>query len=83
MSPDSPIPDQLAESEEVPGASSFQGATGANAEHAALYVAEMTVRGFRGLGECKIEFEPDLTLLVGRNNSGKSRILRALAVGLG
>ena len=84
MSPDSPIPDQLTEPEEVPGgASSFQGATSANAEHAALYVAEMTVRGFRGLGECKIEFEPDLTLLVGRNNSGKSRILRALAVGLG
>ena len=59
------------------------GGPSAHDEHAALYVAEMTVRGFRGIDECTIDFEPDLTLLVGPNNSGKTRLLRALAVGLG
>jgi len=52
-------------------------------DFAAVFVREIKTTGFRGLGTCIIELEPDLTLLVGRNNAGKSRILRALAVALG
>jgi putative ATP-dependent endonuclease of the OLD family len=43
----------------------------------------MRVRNFRGIGDCVLDFERDLTILVGRNNSGKSRLLRALAIALG
>lgn len=50
---------------------------------APLYVELLRVRNFRGLGDCEVELEPDLTLLVGRNNAGKSRLLRALAIALG
>jgi putative ATP-dependent endonuclease of OLD family len=55
----------------------------AEAGFAAVYVEYVRIRNFRGLADCAIELEPDLTLLVGRNNSGKSRILRALALALG
>lgn len=50
---------------------------------APLYVESLRIRNFRGLVECDIELEPTLTLLVGRNNSGKSRVLRALGIALG
>ncbi len=50
---------------------------------ASLHVEQVIVRNFRGIAECQLELEPDLTLLVGRNNAGKSRILRALAIALG
>lgn len=49
---------------------------------AELYVETLRTWNFRGLADCTVQFEPDLTLLVGRNNSGKSRILRALAIAL-
>ena len=52
-------------------------------QFAPLFVCELRVDNFRGLGQCSLELEPELTLLVGRNNSGKSRLLRALAIGLG
>ena len=52
-------------------------------EFAAVYLQALRLHNFRGLEECTVEFEPDLTVLVGRNNSGKSRILRAIAVALG
>jgi recombinational DNA repair ATPase RecF len=52
-------------------------------EFAAVYLQALWLHNFRGLEECTVEFEPDLTVLVGRNNSGKSRILRAIAVALG
>ena len=52
-------------------------------DFAYVYVQQLRTAGFRGLGDCTLGLEPDLTLLVGRNNSGKSRILRALAVALG
>ncbi len=47
-----------------------------------LYVERAQIRNFRGLN-CDLDLEPGLTLLVGRNNVGKSRILRALAIALG
>lgn len=48
-----------------------------------LRVDFVTVRDFRGLTECTLALEPGLTLLVGRNGSGKSRLLRALALACG
>ena len=41
------------------------------------------IRNFRGIRELDLCLRPGLTLLVGRNNVGKSRILRALHVGVG
>lgn len=52
-------------------------------KHAALYVEKVTIRNFRGIVSCEVEFEPGLTLLVGRNNVGKSRVLSALHLALG
>lgn len=50
---------------------------------ASIYIRQLCIRNFRGIESLELELEPDLTLLVGRNNSGKSRILRALAVAVG
>jgi putative ATP-dependent endonuclease of OLD family len=52
-------------------------------KHAALYVERLEIRNFRGIAACGLEFEPGLTLLVGRNNVGKSRVLSALHLALG
>nr|WP_246283879.1 AAA family ATPase [Nocardioides perillae] len=41
------------------------------------------IRNFRGIVSCEVELEPGLTLLVGRNNVGKSRVLSALHLALG
>ncbi|WP_248581607.1 AAA family ATPase [Nocardioides sp. InS609-2] len=41
------------------------------------------LRSFRGIDDCVVTLRPRLTLLVGRNNSGKSRILRAIALACG
>jgi putative ATP-dependent endonuclease of the OLD family len=51
--------------------------------HAAVYIERVTLHNFRGIAECTLTLEPSLTLLVGRNNVGKSRLLRAIAVALG
>jgi len=47
------------------------------------YVERVTLRNFRGIGACTIELEPDLTVLAGRNNAGKSRVLAALQLAIG
>jgi putative ATP-dependent endonuclease of OLD family len=52
-------------------------------KHAALYVEKIMIRDFRGIVSCEVEFEPGLTLLVGRNNVGKSRVLSALNLAMG
>lgn len=52
-------------------------------KHAALYVEAVVIRDFRGMTSCEVEFEPGLTLLVGRNNIGKSRLLSSLHLALG
>ncbi len=41
------------------------------------------IRNFRGITACQVELEPGLTILAGRNNVGKSRILSALQLSLG
>ncbi len=51
--------------------------------HAAVYVERVRIENFRGIASCELELEPALTLLVGRNNVGKSRILSALHLALG
>lgn len=51
-------------------------------QYADVYVERLTIRNFRGISECEVEFEPGLTVLVGRNNVGKSRILSALHLAL-
>jgi predicted ATP-dependent endonuclease of OLD family len=50
---------------------------------APIYVERLSLRGFRGISECEIELEPDLTVLAGHNNAGKSRILSALHLAVG
>ncbi len=57
--------------------------TTASDQFAQLYVESCHIRNFRGIADCSLELEPNLTLLVGRNNAGKSRVLRALGVALG
>ena len=52
-------------------------------DFAPLHLKSVRIRGFRGITECQIEFEDDLTVLVGPNNVGKSRVMRALALALG
>ena len=52
-------------------------------DFAPLHLSSVHIRNFRGIAECRIEFENDLTVLVGPNNVGKSRIMRALALALG
>lgn len=51
--------------------------------HAALFVERVTMRNFKGIEHLTVDLRPGLTLLVGRNNAGKSRILRALRIAVG
>jgi putative ATP-dependent endonuclease of OLD family len=55
----------------------------ATSAFAPVYIELVRIQNFRGISACELEFEPNLTLLVGRNNAGKSRILRAVAIALG
>jgi putative ATP-dependent endonuclease of OLD family len=47
------------------------------------YIERLIIRNFRGIKFCEIELEPHVTVLAGRNNAGKSRIISALQVALG
>jgi len=58
-------------------------AAGSSNKYAALYVEKIMIRDFRGIVSCELELELGLTLLVGRNNVGKSRVLSALHLALG
>lgn len=48
-----------------------------------VFVERLSVSNFRGVRQLDLRFEPGLTLLVGRNNVGKSRVLRALHIAVG
>lgn len=52
-------------------------------EESPVRIEVIRVRNFRGLTDCVLTLQPGLTLLVGRNSSGKSRLLRALALASG
>ena len=59
------------------------GRSGATKAHPGAYLTKLTVEGFRGIGEAKslaLNPGPGLTLLVGRNGSGKSSFAEALEV---
>ena len=58
-------------------------ASAGNIQKAAVFVERLMIRNFRGIRELDLCLQPGLTLLVGRNNAGKSRILRALHVAMG
>lgn len=51
--------------------------------HANIYVERVVLRNFKGIEQLAVDLSPGLTLLVGRNNAGKSRLLRALHVAVG
>ena len=47
-----------------------------------MYLSELTVRNFRQFGELRIKFQPGVTALVGRNDSGKSAVIDAIRYAL-
>ena len=51
--------------------------------HARVYVERVEIRNLKGIAELAVDLGPGLTLLVGRNNAGKSRVLRALNLAVG
>lgn len=57
--------------------------TGSPAQTAAIFVERVTIQNFKGIERLVIELQPGLSLLVGRNNAGKSRVLRALHIAVG
>lgn len=44
----------------------------------AMYLKEVTVRGFRSCADVTVPLSPGVTLLVGENNSGKSNVIEAI-----
>jgi len=48
-----------------------------------VFLERVAIRNFKGIKELDVELRPGLSLLVGRNNAGKSRILRALHIAVG
>lgn len=48
-----------------------------------MYVGELRVKGYRSLEDVSIRFQPGINVLVGKNNAGKTNIIRALDLVLG
>lgn len=48
-----------------------------------IFIERLLIGNFRGIQKLDLRLEPGLTLLVGRNNAGKSRVLRALHIAVG
>lgn len=51
-------------------------------DRAAIRVESVRCIGFRGLDDVQVDLHPKVTVLVGRNNAGKSRLLRAIGIAL-
>ena len=48
-----------------------------------MYLSTVEVKNFRSLRDLRTDFHPGLNVLVGRNNTGKSNLLRAIRQALG
>ena len=48
-----------------------------------MFISELLIRNFRSIEKDKISFKPGKNVLVGKNNSGKSNIVKALDLVLG
>jgi putative ATP-dependent endonuclease of OLD family len=48
-----------------------------------MYVGKILVKGYRSLEDVSIRFQPGINVLVGKNNAGKTNIIRALDLVLG
>jgi len=47
-----------------------------------MQLSSIRIQNFRGIKDMTLELEPDITVLIGENNSGKTSVLEALRVGL-
>ena len=48
-----------------------------------MYISEINISGFRNFKEAKIPFHEGVNVIIGPNNTGKSNMLRAMALALG
>ncbi|MCX5309041.1 AAA family ATPase [Streptomyces sp. NBC_00160] len=46
--------------------------------NAGMYLRQLGIKNFRSCYDIKVDFQPDITLLVGENNCGKSNVIEAL-----
>ena len=78
---DEPLDRALADGAPIPSVRQPAAAASARASAAQAYLQSLTVQGFRGVGarsEMRVSPGPGLTLVVGRNGSGKSSFAEAL-----
>jgi len=47
-----------------------------------MRLSSLRIQNFRGIKDLTLELEPDITVLIGENNSGKTSILEAIRFGL-
>ena len=45
-----------------------------------MYISNITIQNYRGFSNLSVDFREGINILVGQNNSGKSNLLRALAL---
>jgi len=43
-----------------------------------MYISSLKVSGFKSIGELDLDFQNDINIIIGKNNVGKSNILKAL-----
>jgi putative ATP-dependent endonuclease of OLD family len=48
-----------------------------------MYLSSVEIKNFRSLKDLRVEFQPGLNVLVGRNNTGKTNLLQAIRQALG
>ena len=55
-----------------------QATTAQNEPNPSIHLSQLTLRRFRSCDDVTVTFQPDLTVLVGENNGGKSNIIDAI-----
>ncbi|MCQ2053562.1 MAG: AAA family ATPase, partial [archaeon] len=48
-----------------------------------MYISHVSIRNFRSLKSVDIDFHPGKNVIIGKNNSGKSNVIKALNYVLG